>query len=111
MKGPLNKQLETWSKTAPISMHVPGHKNATIGDLSYVNGKHDITEITGFDDLHYAEGVLKESMQMIQRHEDYDAFYLVNGTTSGICRSYMRFAMCQVTLLWRAMFINLSLMR
>ncbi|KFE40694.1 aminotransferase class V-fold PLP-dependent enzyme [Staphylococcus agnetis] len=84
MKGPLNNQLETWSKTAPISMHVPGHKNATIGDLAYVNGKHDITEITGFDDLHHAEGVLKESMQMIQRHEDYDAFYLVNGTTSGI---------------------------
>ncbi|WP_341776129.1 aminotransferase class V-fold PLP-dependent enzyme [Staphylococcus hyicus] len=84
MKGPLNKCLEEWATHTPISMHVPGHKNGTIGNLPNVNSQFDVTEITGFDDLHHAEGVLKESMNTLTRHADYDAFYLVNGTTSGI---------------------------
>lgn len=84
MKGPLYQRLDTWAKAQPISMHVPGHKNQTIGDLSFLSGQYDITEITGFDDLHHPEGVLKNSMTTIQRHPDYDAYFLVNGTTSGI---------------------------
>ncbi|GGI33896.1 MULTISPECIES: Orn/Lys/Arg family decarboxylase [Staphylococcus] len=84
MKGPLYQRLETWATAQPISMHVPGHKNQTIGDLSFLSGHYDITEITGFDDLHHPEDVLKDSMATIQRHSDYDAYFLVNGTTSGI---------------------------
>lgn len=84
MEKPLYERLEEWSKTQPISMHVPGHKNQTIGDLSFLTGRYDITEISGFDDLHHPEGLLKQSMANVNRHPDYDAFFLVNGTTSGI---------------------------
>lgn len=77
-------KLAQWRAERPISTHVPGHKNGTIGDLEYVDGTYDITEITGFDDLHHPEEVLRQSMNSINKHEDYDAFYLVNGTTSGI---------------------------
>lgn len=45
----------------------------------------DITEIDGFDNLHHAEGILKESME--RAAEIYGAdqtCYLVNGSTCGI---------------------------
>ncbi|AVQ34071.1 aminotransferase class V-fold PLP-dependent enzyme [Staphylococcus muscae] len=84
MKRALWHQMNEWAKKEPISMHVPGHKNGTIGSMSFLQAKYDVTEITGFDDLHQPETVLKESMSSVTRHPDYDAFYLVNGTTSGI---------------------------
>lgn len=84
MKRALWHQMNEWAEKEPISMHVPGHKNGTIGNMSFLQAKYDVTEITGFDDLHQPEGVLKESMTCVTRHPDYDAFYLVNGTTSGI---------------------------
>lgn len=84
MKRALWHQMNEWAEKEPISMHVPGHKNGTIGNMSFLQAKYDVTEITGFDDLHQPEGILKESMVCMTRHPDYDAFYLVNGTTSGI---------------------------
>ncbi|MEL0539375.1 aminotransferase class V-fold PLP-dependent enzyme [Staphylococcus debuckii] len=84
MKLPLNHQLKAFLDKTPISFHVPGHKNMTIGDLKQIDLAMDITEITDFDDLHHPEEVLKESMQQLTKHTDYEAYYLVNGTTSGI---------------------------
>ncbi|MCG3413221.1 lysine decarboxylase [Staphylococcus massiliensis] len=81
---PLNDQLQSFFRNKPISLHVPGHKNMTIGDLDQIEGYMDITEITGFDDLHEAEAILKESMKTLEKHSDYEAVFLVNGTTSGI---------------------------
>lgn len=78
------QQMRNWAEKQPISLHVPGHKNGTIGDTTFVQAQYDVTEITGFDDLHQPEAVLKESMVGVDRQPDYDAFYLVNGTTSGI---------------------------
>lgn len=84
MNLPLNHQLKSFLKQQPISFHVPGHKNMTIGTLHEMDLAMDITEITDFDDLHHPEGILKESMHTLDKHPDYDAFYLVNGTTSGL---------------------------
>ena len=44
----------------------------------------DMTEITGLDDLHHPEDIILESMSNFNKHRDYDAYLLVNGTTSGI---------------------------
>lgn len=84
MNLPLNDKLKTFLDKTPISLHVPGHKNMTIGDLKEIELAMDITEITGFDDLHHPEEVLEESMKQLTKHPDYEAYYLVNGTTSGI---------------------------
>ncbi|WP_019166571.1 lysine decarboxylase [Staphylococcus delphini] len=84
MQQPLKTKMLEWQKRQPISMHVPGHKNGTIGDLSMTQVPYDITEITGFDDLHHAEAVLYESMVQLNKHPDYRGYFLVNGTTSGI---------------------------
>lgn len=65
-------------------MHVPGHKNMTIGQLESLDLKMDMTEISGLDDLHHPEDIILESMTKFNKHRDYDAYLLVNGTTSGI---------------------------
>ncbi len=65
-------------------MHMPGHKRQPVKG-SVLPLQLDITEITGFDNLHHAEGVLKASME--QAAELYGAersFYLVNGSSGGI---------------------------
>lgn len=82
MSLPLKKKFNDLLERKPISMHVPGHKNATIGYLEQLKFEMDMTEITGLDDLHHPEGVIAQSMNNVKKHPDYDAFYLVNGTTS-----------------------------
>lgn len=84
MTLPLTNKLKNILNRNSISMHVPGHKNMTIGYLEQLNFKMDMTEITELDDLHHPEEVIAESMEGIEKHPDYDAYYLVNGTTSGI---------------------------
>ena len=81
----LYTKLKTYSESGYYGFHMPGHKrNASLtgANLPY---EIDITEIPGFDDLHHAEGILKESME--RAAEIYGAdqtFYLVNGSTCGI---------------------------
>lgn len=67
-----------------ISLHVPGHHNNTIGYLKEMNLGMDMTEITGLDDLHQPEEVIRESLMKMDRYPNHDARYLVNGTTVGI---------------------------
>ena len=65
-------------------MHMPGHKRQPlpIGQLPL---QLDITEISGFDNLHQPEGILKESMQRAAKLYGAErSFYLVNGSTGGI---------------------------
>ena len=65
-------------------MHVPGHKHMTIGSLERLKLQFDMTEITGLDDLHHPQDTILDSMKMMSKHPNYDAFLLINGTTSGI---------------------------
>ena len=65
--------------------HMPGHKrngSLTGADLPY---GIDITEIDGFDDLHHAEGILKEAQKRaaVVWHAD-ESHYLINGSTVGL---------------------------
>ena len=89
---PLNEALLDLVRNKAISLHVPGHKNMTIGHLKTLQLNMDMTEITGLDDLHAPEAVLLDSQRTVRKHKDYDAFYLVNGTTSGILSVIQAFA-------------------
>ena len=80
MKQPILNKLESLNQEEAISLHVPGHKNMTIGHLSQLSMTMDKTEIPGLD----PEEVILESMKQVEKHSDYDAYFLVNGTTSGI---------------------------
>lgn len=53
MKLPITQKLDDLIHHHAISLHVPGHKNMTIGYLDALSLKMDMTEITGLDDLHH----------------------------------------------------------
>lgn len=80
LKGLDNEQV--------ISMHVPGHKNLTIGYLKEISIKFDMTEISGLDNLHDPEDILLElNNDLSKKYEGYHAQAVVNGSTTGIMAS------------------------
>ena len=79
--------IEKLKQLDKVPMHMPGHKRNIhmSGYLEKLAADLDITEIDGFDDLHCAEGILRESMEKAAALRGADrAFYLVNGATCGI---------------------------
>ncbi len=84
MEG-LYKALTEYGNQDYYPMHMPGHKRNT-GLLQMVNPYSiDITEIDGFDDLHQAEGILKNLSERLQKLYGAGRSYpLVNGSTAGI---------------------------
>lgn len=81
----LYRKLTTMIDRDSISMHVPGHKNNTIGFLSRIDWRYDMTEIEGLDDLHEPNDVLKRlNDQLSMKYKGYMAQIMVNGTTNGI---------------------------
>lgn len=81
----LQEKLEKYYKEDYLPMHMPGHKRNVelLGEkLPY---KIDITEIDGFDDLHHAEGLIKNIENKAKKiFESKRSFLLVNGSTCGI---------------------------
>ena len=83
MAGILYNKLKKYSSGDMYPFHMPGHKRNPV--ISYIPSDIDITEIDGFDNLHHAEGILKNAME--EAAEYYGArrtWYLVNGSTSGL---------------------------
>lgn len=88
-KTPLFSKLKSFAEMKPVSFHVPGHKNGEIfpdkarGYFDYIL-KLDMTELTGLDDLHAPDGVIKEAEELAAEYFQADyTFFLVNGSTSG----------------------------
>ena len=54
----LYEKLKWYQDTDYYPFHMPGHKR-NLGEMCNPY-KIDITEIDGFDDLHHAEGIIKE---------------------------------------------------
>jgi arginine decarboxylase len=82
----LDQALETYGKSDVYPFHMPGHKRKVdwISDVYDI----DITEIDGFDNLHHAEGILKEAQQRAaDLYGSKHCYYLVNGSTCGILAS------------------------
>ncbi len=80
----LYEKLKEYGESDWYPFHMPGHKRnpAAPGELPYAI---DITEITGFDDLHHAEGILRDCMDWAAKQYGTDAtYFLVNGSTCGI---------------------------
>mgnify|MGYP000146333551 CR=1 FL=1 len=60
----LIERLKKYRKSDMYPFHMPGHKRAKGIKLSFPDPfSVDITEIDGFDNLHHAEGILKDSME------------------------------------------------
>lgn len=79
----LYEQLRDYSHSEAYPFHMPGHKRRMVdfGNPFEI----DITEIDGFDNLHHAEGILREAQQRAARLYGADeTFFCVNGSTAGI---------------------------
>lgn len=81
----LYDQLTSYDKEDYYPMHMPGHKRNT-NLMQMVNPYSiDITEIEGFDNLHQAEGILKQLSERLSTiYGAKKSFPLVNGSTAGI---------------------------
>ncbi len=81
----LYDKLVKYSKEDYYPMHMPGHKRNT-SFLSMENPYAiDITEISGFDNLHQPEDILRLLSERISKlYHSKKAFPLVNGSTAGI---------------------------
>lgn len=67
-------------------MHMPGHKRKGLKNSLPYN--IDVTEIDGFDNLHHASGILKESMEEASKlFGSKQTYYSVNGSSGGILAS------------------------
>lgn len=83
-QGLYDKLIE-YGKTGNYGFHMPGHKR----NVSLLEGMDpfsvDITEITDFDNLHHATGVIKEAMDNAAKYWGTDkTWFLVNGSSCGI---------------------------
>lgn len=79
--------LEEYSKSGIYPFHMPGHKRNRAMTLP-LSVTHDMTEVDGLDDLHCADGILKEAMDNAAEFFGADrTFFLVNGSTCGILAS------------------------
>ena len=85
----LLERLTEYAGSDAYPFHMPGHKRREITDG--IPGGFpdpygiDIAEIDGFDNLHHAEGILKDAMDEAAAIYGTDrSWYLVNGSTCGI---------------------------
>lgn len=81
----LYEKLCEYNQSDYYGFHMPGHKrNTDIAGIDLPYGI-DITEIDGFDDLHHADGILREAQERAARVYGADETrFLVNGSTVGI---------------------------
>ncbi|MBC3804848.1 aminotransferase class V-fold PLP-dependent enzyme [Acetobacterium fimetarium] len=81
-KSILKKELEKINKKNHQRFHMPGHKGRG-EDFDF--RAYDITEIPGADNLHDAQGVIREVQRKLAAvYNSEEAAILVNGTTTGI---------------------------
>ena len=82
----LYDKLKAYSESDFYAFHMPGHKrNKTLLGIELPYDL-DITEIDGFDDLHHADGILKEEQERAARvFGAEESHFLVNGFVTIAC--------------------------
>ena len=84
----LYDRLLSLNETGRVPFHMPGHARAP--GFDYLGGLEaiDFTEIEGLDNLHAADGILKEAMDHAAAVWGADrAFFSVGGSTAGMLAS------------------------
>jgi len=90
-RAPLYEAIIKYIKKDMVSFHMPGH-SAGKGIPRYLKEifgktlfKFDLTEVSGLDYLHYANGVIEEAEKLAaELYGVKNTFFLINGTTAGI---------------------------
>lgn len=80
----LEQKLQQLAQSDCYPFHMPGHKRQPFSDFPNPYAI-DITEIDGFDNLHHAQGLLREEQERAaELYGAKSSFFLVNGSTCGI---------------------------
>ena len=81
----LAEELKRYGESDFYPFHMPGHKRKEMGSPVSRVYPLDITEIDGFDNLHHAEGILKEAQERAGKlYHSEKTYFLVNGSTCGL---------------------------
>ncbi len=81
----LYEKLKIYSSSDYYGFHMPGHKRNEAFAEAAPSCEIDITEIEGFDDLHHADGVLREAQDRAAAlYGAEETHFLINGSTVGI---------------------------
>ena len=86
MNMPIYDKLEKLKENGSYPFHMPGHKRNFHDIFENENPfSIDITEITGYDDLHQPEGIIRNVMDRIKEiYGTEESFLLINSSTGGI---------------------------
>lgn len=75
--------LAAYARTDTVPLHMPGHKRVPLDYL--IGAPFDITEIDGFDNLHDADGILRDAMaHAADVWGSENTAFCVNGSTGGL---------------------------
>lgn len=81
----LYDRLKAYGESDYYGFHMPGHKRNRKFAERGLPCQWDITEIEGFDDLHHAEGILKDAQERAAEvYRAEETHFLVNGSTVGL---------------------------
>ena len=81
----LYKKLKSYGQSDYYPFHMPGHKRNKASSAGEFPFERDITEISGFDNLHHAEGILKEAQEYAAKiYGTKKCFFSVNGSTAAL---------------------------
>ena len=84
---PIVSALQKFAEKAPLSWHVPGHKNGLLSNLPKTIKEaltYDLTELTGLDDYHHPEETIAQAEVLLAKvYQSDKSFFLVNGSTVG----------------------------
>ena len=90
MRTPINDKLRQLKRKGRLPFHMPGHKRKPAHPGEALQGADlirsaDITEISGYDNLHHPREMIRESMDQLKEiYHTRESWYLVNGSTLGI---------------------------
>lgn len=87
---PLLEKLDQYVQADPVRFHVPGHKGLSsflhpLAEPYYSSLLSiDVTELSGLDDLHAPQSVIKEAERLAATFfQAEETFFLINGSTVG----------------------------
>lgn len=80
MTTPIRDFVVSYTQRAPMRLHMPGHKGASILGFE----RYDITEVTGADSLYEAEGIIRESEENASLLFGCPTYYSTEGSSQCI---------------------------
>ena len=89
-RAPLVDALKRYQKERPAYFCIPGHRYErglgqrwlTEAECGFL--KYDLTEVSGLDDLHRPQGIIREAQELLaDLYGAKKSYFLVNGTTCG----------------------------